>query len=140
MKKYLLVVGLLFPAVAKLPHPTIPTSELYCLALNAYHEARGEPIRGIHLVTRTVVNRAIKQNKTFCEVITAPYQFSWTHAPIRFKKADYEYLLPIVLEGIYIKSNATHYHAKYVKPIWAKHFKREQVVGNHIFYICTKNC
>ena len=30
--------------------------------------------------------------------------------------------------------NATHYHADYVRPRWAKRLKKMDVIGRHIFY------
>jgi N-acetylmuramoyl-L-alanine amidase len=33
-----------------------------------------------------------------------------------------------------ITSGATHYHATYVKPYWAKHFKETGKYGSHVFY------
>ena len=29
---------------------------------------------------------------------------------------------------------ATHYHANYVRPRWAKRLKKMDVIGHHIFY------
>ena len=56
-------------------------------------------------------------------------------------KKTYERLLTIATSIVYNKINfiditdgATHYHADYVKPAWAKVKTRTTRIGNHIFY------
>lgn len=55
-------------------------SELECMALNIYYEARGESQFGKELVAQVTINRyRIKgYDKTICGVVTAKKQFSWT--------------------------------------------------------------
>ena len=56
-------------------------------------------------------------------------------------KKTYERLLTIAQSIVYneinfidITDGATHYHADYVKPSWAKVKTRTTRIGNHIFY------
>ena len=53
--------------------------ELYCLALNAYHEARGVSMDEMIAVSQVVVNRVNRSvHGTVCEVITeGPVRESW---------------------------------------------------------------
>jgi len=56
-------------------------AEVHCLALNIYHEARGETFEGKLAVAAVTLNRV--RHKRFpdgvCEVVWQPRQFSWTH-------------------------------------------------------------
>ena len=141
MKKYLLLPCLLVPLQFHTPAPIITDADLHCLALNAYHEARGESIKGIKLVTKSVINRYRKWNyPSICATIFAPKQYSWTSDKKKLKAVPYHHLIPIVKQGIYYKSNVTHYHTKQVYPSWAPKLKQQYAVGNHIFYSCTKTC
>ena len=71
-------------------------------------------------------------------------QFSWYcdgRSDEPKDKKTYERLLTIATSIVYNKINfiditdgATHYHADYVKPAWAKVKTRTTRIGNHIFY------
>ena len=56
-------------------------TEIHCLALNIYHEARGESLEGRLAVAAVTMNRV--RDKRFpdrvCEGVWQPRQFSWTH-------------------------------------------------------------
>ena len=51
-----------------------------CLALNVYHEARGEPRIDQNAVAHVVINRVESGRfpSTICRVVYQPGQFSWT--------------------------------------------------------------
>lgn len=53
------------------------TTALLCLALNVYHEARGESFKGQVAVAEVVVNRVRKSGDSVCATVTAYHQFSW---------------------------------------------------------------
>lgn len=59
-------------------NPKLP-DQLECLALNAYHEARGEGVKGMEAVTQVVLNRTRhgKFPSDACSVVYQPSQFSW---------------------------------------------------------------
>lgn len=126
---------------------------LTCLAHNVYFEARGEPAAGQRAVAEVTMNRVASgyYPATVCEVV---YQkgwdtgrsryvgaFSWTEfeslpnpAGEAWKQAwqsaeaVYRGTEPPVVEG------ATHYHAIYIKPDWAKGRKPIARIGRHVFY------
>ena len=118
---------------------------IFWLAMNLYHEARGESVAGQVAVSHVVLNRAQKRGKSLKEIILQPYQFSWANSGARPKVGDYEALLQCFesaalalnerLEGKNFKG-ADHYHATYMDPYpsWAKDMKVIATVGNHIFY------
>ena len=49
---------------------------IFWLALNLYHECRGEPLAGQIAVAHVVMNRAEKRGKSLREIVLQPYQFS----------------------------------------------------------------
>lgn len=113
-----------------------------CLALNMYHEARGEPLAGQLLVAEVTLNRARNRNQSICETVYEPHQFSWTsdgRSDIPKDIGTYTDLLilskeimrdPDILPG----SSANYFHSVGVRPKWSYRFKRLFRVGNHIFY------
>jgi spore germination cell wall hydrolase CwlJ-like protein len=139
--------------------------ELYCLALNIYHESRADNIAGQYSVADVVLNR-VKDHRypnTICEVITegpiskwwleekgqkVPIrhrcQFSWycdgksdkTRDNDAWRKAQ-EIAYRILKENHYrgITEGATHYHATYVSPNWASELDLIGRIGSHIFYV-----
>jgi N-acetylmuramoyl-L-alanine amidase len=117
-------------------------AELICLAKNIYFEARGEPYRGKLAVAQVTLNRVKSPNfsNTICGVVYQPYQFSWT---LTYKKITDKVawnaalsLADKVLDGTVKMPNfrATYFHAKSVRPKWAKNKTLVATIGNHVFY------
>lgn len=122
-------------------------SQLQALALNIYHEARGEGEKGMQMVGEVVLNRVDhpKYPNTICKVVYQPGQFSWVkqiknHSP---KEKDmWELSLHMaerLLNGdIRLYDNgATHFlNPKAVNrlPSWTRKFNRVATIGNHVFY------
>ena len=134
-----------------------------CLALNTYHEAKNQSLVGQVATAQVVMNR-VEDNRfpnTICEVVKqGPTRTSWEDPkkeyPIKhrcqfswycdgksdvpknekaWKKAqDYAYLVLYNRIAIDITEGATHYHATYVKPSWAKTKTRTTRIESHIFY------
>ena len=167
----LVSVGLMLfaPVIADVPEDKSASVE--CLALNMYHEARGQGSAGLLGVSSVVLNR-VKDKRfpdTICGVIyQGPTRESWktrqtpdpndaTFYPVKHRcqfswycdgrsdeprdKKTYKRLLTISKSIVYNTTNfiditdgATHYHADYVKPAWAKVKTRTTRIGNHIFY------
>ena len=134
-----------------------------CLALNTYHEAKNQSTIGQIAVAEVVMNRVQDKRfpNSVCEVVkqgpTRPSwedpkkeypikhrcQFSWycdgkSDIPKNekaWKKAqDYAYLVLYNRIAIDVTEGATHYHATYVRPSWAKTKKRTTRIEKHIFY------
>lgn len=150
--------------------------ELYCLAMNIYHEAKSEPIAGQYAVADVVINRMFdtRYPNTICEVVLqGPVRESWKtrkdpnladderqYYPVRHKcqfswycdgKKDstrdndawrlaQEIAYRIAHEKKYrgITEGATHYHATYVSPTWARELTLVGRIGTHIFYRWSK--
>ena len=119
---------------------------LMCLALNIYHEARSEDIASQIAVAEVTLNRveSTYYPDTVCGVVKQKNQFSWywdNKSDKPYEKDAFKVSLDItermLLERDYytvVGKDATHYHASYVNPYWAKKFKRIKKVGTHIFY------
>lgn len=124
--------------------------ELACLAEAIYFEARGETLEGQAAVAEVVLNRVDSEYwpDTVCGVVNqgserkTGCQFSYTcdgkpeevNAPKAWDLA--ERVARVFLAGAprRITDHATHYHADYVDPRWAKTMEQTAVVGTHIFY------
>lgn len=121
--------------------------ELNCLALNIYHEARGEPPEGQEAVAAVTMNRVKDPNypSTVCAVVWQPLQFSWTLkkqlTPTDPKAWDNAVRLASKVLKVGAKKaivgGATHYYStKYLKepPKWASSMMATRVIGNHVFF------
>lgn len=129
----------------------VTPQELKCLAEAVYFEARGEPDKGQSAVAQVVVNRAASGDypKSICGVVyqnqhkrnACQFSFAcdgkpevksepaaWAKARLIARQiASGQILTPVLL-------TATHYHASYVQPSWAKKMTRISKIGLHIFY------
>ena len=123
-----------------LPDNTNEYADNYkCMVENVWHEARGEGVRGMHAVALVTMNRVKQRNKTVCEVVYEPRQFSWTSSAtgdmIDNIKAVRKAVANVMTNSVSdFTKGATHYHANYVKPYWAEDMRQTVVVGKHIFY------
>ncbi len=137
---------------------------IQCLALNMYHEARDQGTAGKLAVSAVVMNRVNDSRfpNTICEVVKqGPTRKSWRDPsvsyPIKNKcqfswycdglsddpkdKKAYQKALDFAtlimhndIQFVDITDGATHYHADYVKPDWARTKTRTTEIGDHIFY------
>ena len=128
----------------------ILTAAATCLALNIFFEGRGEDLMGKVAIAEVTMNRveSPKHPDNICAVVWDKKQFSWTHDgkhddPTRFKAKvdriawrDSQLIAQMVIDNeinLDVKG-ATHYHADYVEPYWAKHHTMLFKLGTHIFY------
>lgn len=122
-----------------------------CLAEAIYFEARSEPEKGQMAVAQVVVNRAFSgyYPNDICGVI---YQNRHRHLACQFTYACdgipdivnskphwavAERLANEALDGKgYLQDvgKATHYHAYYVSPYWARKMRKMARIGAHTFY------
>lgn len=137
--------------------PRVPTQrftsvELECLALNIYHEARGEPPEGQLAVAQVVLNRASDRRfpNHVCDVVKDGgeemryrCQFSWWCDGRSDKPSDFaawqqsRRAASAALSGHATDPTfgALWYHADYVRPGWAETMTRMTSIGSHIFYL-----
>jgi N-acetylmuramoyl-L-alanine amidase len=114
-----------------------------CLALNVYHEARGEPIDGQYAVAQVTLNRVAHPDypDDVCSVVYEDNQFSWVsnNPPVNNPKA-YHVAKRIAIEALggSVEAQVSHfamwYHTVEVAPHWASEKVLEGKIGNHLFY------
>lgn len=139
-------------------------SQIECMAQNVYHEARSQGTAGRLAVMAVTSNRVqdSRYPNTICEVVKqGPHRPSWKGTgeliPVRHRcqfswycdgKADTVHntelyneirdLSALVVRGditvIDLTEGATHYHADYVSPDWAKTKTKTIEIEDHIFY------
>ena len=113
---------------------------LLWLTLNIYHEARSEPEIGKLAVAHVTLNRAMEEQKSIGEVVTAPRQFSWTWQKNSFIPAESAALqdsMTMALKAITTKDftkGSTFYHRTDVSPRWAAQKDFTAQYGSHKFY------
>lgn len=127
--------------------------EIACLAFNVYFEARGEPLAGQYAVAEVTMNRVAsgRYPGSICGVVHQKNwdprrrryvsAFSWTELDERPSREDATFrqaweVAEAVYHGRYVPmlKGATHYHAAYVRPSWARGNKPVARIGSHIFY------
>ena len=120
--------------------------ELGCMALNLYHEGRGEGRKGQLAIAAVIMNRVRSERypDTVCEVVWQRKQFSWTHTASKHHSVNdpkaWRQALGLARsflenETVTEVGNATHYHAARVRPYWAAEGRLIARVGNHYFYV-----
>ncbi len=144
----LVAVAVLWPG----PVPRIDLSQsLDCLALNIYHEARGEPLDGQVAVAQVVMNRVgdAEFPGQVCDVVRQGgewprdrCQFSWWCDGRGDRPDDLaawtgsKDLARRILAGSVADptGGALWYHADYVTPSWDMDIVRQAKIGRHVFY------
>ncbi|MDB5559196.1 MAG: cell wall hydrolase, partial [Enterovirga sp.] len=139
------------PRYADLIAPGNLAREQRCLAEAVYFEARSESEEGQAAVAQVVLNR-VRSGLYPASVCGVVYQNRHRHLACQFTFACEGKALRVadgeswdraqrvardVSEGRTYLSDvggATHYHADYVRPYWAKRLKKMDVIGRHIFY------
>jgi|TARA_R110000803_G_scaffold152009_4_gene217077 spore germination cell wall hydrolase CwlJ-like protein len=144
------VIIIKVPEVAKI---LIDKKELDCMASNIYFEAATQSRIGKIAVAQVTMNRVRSPlfPNSVCDVVyqgpknpknTRLCQFSWfcdgKPDTIRSKRVWRESVYiakSVILGGVPdITLMATHYHANYVNPWWAKKMRLTVSYGDHIFY------
>jgi spore germination cell wall hydrolase CwlJ-like protein len=127
-------------------------AEENCLARAIYFEARSESEMGQMAVAKVIINRTKDANypKTICGVVyqgsqrrnSCQFSFACDGLPDDVKSptswAQSKRIAQKAINGDLkmgkAMSEATNYHADYVKPRWAKSMRKLVKIGSHIFY------
>lgn len=133
-------------------------AEMFCLAQNAYFEARNQSYSGQVAVTHVVLNRVQDPRfpSTACEVVKQAQtdsrgnplrhrcQFSWYCDGLSDTPKNqeaWEHAMLVAQEALYLYDNgfdlthgADHYHAKNVSPRWARSMDYLMQIDDHLFY------
>ena len=118
-----------------------------CLSRNIYWESKNQPLIGQIAVAHITYNRLLsgKWGDTFCDVIFAKKQFSWTSIKnirnakpknkVQWDRAKHS--AHLFSKGVRVTnlSKTKFYYADYIKkPIWANKMNKTAKIGTHIFY------
>lgn len=120
--------------------------EIECLAMNVYHESRGETEKGKIAVAYTTLNRVNHDYfpDTICGVVWQNSQFSWTSdgkSDEVNEKEVWNEILELVETVINQETEdptngALFFHSKGINPPnWADSMELSLDEGNHLFYI-----
>ncbi|MCG6116568.1 MAG: cell wall hydrolase, partial [Mesorhizobium sp.] len=138
-------------AATPLPAASFGAAEQKCLATGIYFEARGESEDGQAAVAQVILNRVRNPTypDTICGVVyqnrtwrnRCQFSFACDGRPDRItNKRAYERAERIAMEvttgqtWLSDVGSATHYHATYVRPRWARTMEKVDKIGLHVFY------
>lgn len=134
-----LVFGVLATFTATLQAKSYDSTQMNCLALVGYHEAKGESDRGMIAVMQVTMNR-VKSEKfanTICGVVYSPNQYSWSkyNPPIKEPK-QYERAKRLAYEVVNgkhhdISGKALFFNSLHKRPKGTVCTVR---IGGHSFY------
>lgn len=134
-----------------LPAHVFSAAEQQCLAEGIYFEARGEDAKGQAAVAQVILNRVrnpaypgtvcgvVYQNKSWRN--RCQFSFACDGSKPRVRSQHHYRIaqqvgMAVTAGKIFIPEvgSATHYHATYVSPRWARTMERMKKIGLHIFY------
>ncbi|WP_184455157.1 cell wall hydrolase [Rhizobium aethiopicum] len=138
-------------AASVLPPSVFSAREQQCLASGIYFEARGESVKGQAAVAQVILNRVRNPAypKSICGVVYQNEdwrnrcQFSFACDSIKDRvNSQYHWrvardvAMAVTSGKIWLPQvgSATHYHAVYVRPKWAKTMEKVGRIGLHVFY------
>ncbi|MBY5790099.1 cell wall hydrolase [Rhizobium leguminosarum] len=138
-------------AASVLAPSVFSAQEQQCLASGIYFEARGESVKGQAAVAQVILNRVRNPSypKTICGVVYQNEdwrnrcQFSFACDSIKDRvNSEYHWrvardvAMAVTSGKIWLPQvgSATHYHAVYVRPKWAKTMEKVGRIGLHVFY------
>lgn len=115
------------------------SAALLCLALNVYHESRGEPLEGQMAVAYVTHRRAKAKPENYCKVVYDRKQFSWTSAPGPVDRRSPAWRTAVAVSKTFLffpdaSRGASYFHAARVRPAWRHSFKLVGRIGSHLFY------
>ncbi|SDL87571.1 cell wall hydrolase [Paracoccus chinensis] len=134
---------------ARIPLPPASlhnASDLSCIAVAIYHEARDQEDFGQRAVASVILQRAAVPHRwggTACDnVIPSQFSFLTSHydyPPIDDMKAwekAVRFAANALLEGPMPElKGADHYHTTAVSPGWAPRMDRVRLIDDHVFYV-----
>lgn len=131
--------------VAATPVANELSEQMQCLAGAVYFESRGEPLDGQLAVAQVIINRTESGSfpKSYCGVVQQQGQFSFVSngrmPSIRTSSAAWKNaraIAKIAHEGLWDSEagDSLYFHAKYVRPRWARTKLARATIDSHVFY------
>lgn len=144
--KYLVLI-LTLPIESAWGSRQLDDTARHCLYLNAYFEARAEPVMAHQAIIEVVLSRveSTKYPNSVCGVIFQKNAFSWTRSrTLTVAEREVYEVVKIVVDGILdgfeqerlkkITYGSTHYHQVDIQPCWLGDMKYITTIGSHVFY------
>ena len=128
------------------PRTLAGASDLLCIAVAIYHEARNQPLDGQLAVASVILNRTRTPERwgsTPCEVV-APVQFSFMTGPTTFppitEPEPWAIAVEMAREALErgpssLVGQADHYHTPAVDPVWNEDMQQVIRIDDHIFFV-----
>ena len=129
------------------------SSELNCLVLNIFMEARGESSMGMQAVADVTLNRVKHPSfpDSVCGVVFQPKQFSWNSSSNKAYNGDlrglsekdiaaYQSAKQIATAALsegykpILPNWVVSFHNQGVSPSWARTMRKYGTIGNHTFF------
>lgn len=110
-------------------------TDTHCKAVAIYKEANTESLRGKRAVLDVIEYRMKVLDKTACQVIQQPKQFSWYKRGGSLKATKKQltaYNKVAKMPSVF--NSAYYFHHKKVKWKYRHKFKKLGVITNHVFY------
>lgn len=115
-------------------------SSIICLAIAIFNESRGEPEKARYAVAEVIINRSNEQNKSICEIIKQPNQFSFVKNKgltiPKTEKDAWEEAQKVASSSLSKRTNysngALYFNTKAIGVRFNK--KRKASIGNHVFF------
>jgi len=126
-----------------LPNNINRDRNLNCLALNIFHESRGEPLLGQLAVANVTMNRQqVNPDLSICSIVYSPNQFEWTAKRLREPSGDawrqastIAWLVIHFPDLVFdVTDNARYFHSARRSPRSFRKFEHTVTIGNHRFY------
>ena len=133
------------PAMAAPKEEHISGSDLLCLALNVYREARNQPIEGQLAVAHVTLNRYETSDlPTICDIVFKTGNFAWTKDPKVVQEwphdeAAWEMAQRVAHQALVDPKadpvkGSTYFHTVSTDPDWVPGLVRVGRIGDHVFY------
>lgn len=120
--------------------------EMLCMALNIYHEVRGQPANAqwaVGFVTWNRTKAAAFRAKSVCAAVWAPGQFSWTRWSVRAQMpreqatwAECQRKAALLVRGGKMNdptNGSTYFYQARLNPGWAHRLVAKIRIGAHVF-------
>lgn len=123
----------------------ISGSDLLCLAMNVYREARNQPIEGQVAVAYVTLNRFEASHlPTICDVVFKTGYFAWTkdkkivgqwpRDETAWETAQRVARSALADPDADPVKGSTYFHAVSIQPDWVPEMVRVGRIGDHVFY------
>lgn len=133
------------PASAAPKEDHISGSDLTCLALNVYREARNQPTEGQLAVAHVTLNRYETTDlPTICDVVFKDGYFAWTKDPkivhewprdeVAWETAQRIARQALADPKADPVKGSTYFHTVSTEPDWAPGLVKVGRIGDHVFY------